>query len=265
MAERKSYGKQVFASLVITVLVLGALVYAFGAYLIPKYQISQQQIYDVMVKLFPILIGLVMIQAGVMVAHRRDDEYADQVDKLPPNAYDEPLSRLPGDDPARLKSQNMVFSQPLSEATKEEPAKTEEPIVAESEETAISPTVTIPAATQSVEDSFSSILENELESAADMDYDLTLVLATSSDEAGRAKTNERIASLIDHSAFAFTLDDGTEAMIFPFFNQEETEEVMDKVVETLRTEQPGNELKLGYASRSGRVIDSDILIGEAKA
>ena len=94
---------------------------------------------------------------------------------------------------------------------------------------------------------------------------MTVVYATSSDEAGRAKTNERIASLIDPSAFAFTLDDGTEAMIFPFFNQEETEEVMDKVVETLRTEQPGNELKLGYASRSGRVIDSDILIGEAKA
>ncbi|MDD7201982.1 MAG: hypothetical protein SPF89_08445 [Sphaerochaetaceae bacterium] len=266
MAERKSYGKQIFASLVITVLVLGALVYAFGAYLIPKYQITQQQIYDIMVKLFPILIGLVMIQAGVMVAHRRDDEYADQVDKLPPNAYDEPLSRLPGDDPARLKSQNMVFSQPLAEdETKEEPAKSEEPIVTESEETAISPTVTIPAAAQSVEDSFTSILENELESAADMDYDLTLVLATSSDEASRAKANERIASLIDPSAFSFTLDDGTEAMIFPFFNQEETEEVMDKVVETLKGEQPQNELKLGYASRSGRVIGSDILIGEAKA
>ena len=267
MAEGRSYGKQIFASLVITVLVLAALAYGFGAYLIPKYQITQAQIYEVMVKLFPILIGLVMIQAGVMVAHRRDDEYADQVDKLPPNSYDEPLSHLPGDDPARLTSQSMVYGQPTAGQNSGMQENAEEPIIKESEEMPISPTVTVPAASLSnVEDSFPSILQNELESASDMDYDLTLVLASSSDEAAnRSKINARIASLIDSNAFSFTLDDGTQAMIFPFFNQEEAEQVMDKVVDTLKQEMPENELKLGYASRDGRIIDSEILIGEAKA
>jgi hypothetical protein len=83
MAESKHYGRQIVGSLVLTIIILGAVATLFGMYLIPKYQISREQIYNVAVKVFPLVIGLVMIQIGTMVASRRDEDYADEVDKLP--------------------------------------------------------------------------------------------------------------------------------------------------------------------------------------
>ena len=91
MSENKHYGRQIILSLFLTVFILLALLYLASRYLLPLYSVNQEQIYDVLTKLFPLLIGLVMIEIGVLVARKRDEDIADQIDKLPPNAYDKPL------------------------------------------------------------------------------------------------------------------------------------------------------------------------------
>lgn len=113
MSENKHYGRQIILSLFLTVFILLALLYLASRYLLPLYSVNQEQIYDVLTKLFPLLIGLVMIEIGVLVARKRDEDIADQIDKLPPNAYDKPLYTLPGDDPLHRHTDEMVHSHPL--------------------------------------------------------------------------------------------------------------------------------------------------------
>ncbi|HKM08217.1 MAG TPA: hypothetical protein VJ869_14740, partial [Sphaerochaeta sp.] len=137
MSENKHYGRQILLSLFLTVFILLVLLYVASRYLLPLYSINQDQIYGVLVKLFPLLIGLVMIEIGVLVARKRDEDFADEIDKLPPNAYDKPLYTLPGDDPLHRHSDDMVFSQSLTESYKPD-AQALEP---ENELIAPSPTI----------------------------------------------------------------------------------------------------------------------------
>lgn len=118
MSENKHYGRQILLSLFLTVFILLGLLYLASRYLLPLYSINQQQIYDVLVKLFPLLIGLIMIEIGVLVARRRDEDFADEIDKLPPNAYDKPLYILPGDDPLHRHTDGMVLSQNVADKYK---------------------------------------------------------------------------------------------------------------------------------------------------
>ncbi len=118
MSENKHYGRQILLSLFITVFILLVLLYVASRYLLPLYSINQEQIYDVLVKLFPLLIGLIMIEIGVLVARRRDEDFADEIDKLPPNAYDKPLYTLPGDDPLHRHTDEIVFSQSVADEYK---------------------------------------------------------------------------------------------------------------------------------------------------
>ena len=114
MSENKHYGRQILLSLFLTVFILLVLLYVASRYLLPLYSINQEQIYAVLIKLFPLLIGLIMIEIGVLVARKRDEDFADEIDKLPPNAYDKPLYTLPGDDPLHRHTDEMVFSQSLA-------------------------------------------------------------------------------------------------------------------------------------------------------
>ncbi len=118
MSENKHYGRQILLSLFITVFILLGLLYLASRYLLPLYSINQEQIYDVLVKLFPLLIGLIMIEIGVLVARRRDEDLADEIDKLPPNAYDKPLYILPCDDPLHRHTDGMVLGQSIAEEYK---------------------------------------------------------------------------------------------------------------------------------------------------
>ena len=118
MSENKHYGRQILLSLFLTVFILLGLLYLASRYVLPLYSINQEQIYDVLVKLFPLLIGLIMIEIGVLVARRRDEDFADEIDKLPPNAYDKPLYTLPGDDPLHRHTDEMVLSQNVADTYK---------------------------------------------------------------------------------------------------------------------------------------------------
>jgi len=115
--------------LFLTVFILLGLLYLASRYLLPLYSINQEQIYEVLVKLFPLLIGLIMIEIGVLVARRRDEDFADEIDKLPPNAYDKPLYTLPGDDPQHRHTDGMVHSQSMADRY-----KPNEPVLAPEDE-----------------------------------------------------------------------------------------------------------------------------------
>ena len=62
MSENKHYGRQIFLSLFLTVFLLLAVLYLASRFLLPLYDINQEMLYGLLVKLFPLLIGLVMIE-----------------------------------------------------------------------------------------------------------------------------------------------------------------------------------------------------------
>ena len=99
MATASKTAKLVITSIVISIIVLAAFTLIFIRFIVPAYQITEDQIYSVLTKLFPVLIGLILIQIGVMAAKKGEPEYKDTIDKLSPNAYDSALYTEPKDDP----------------------------------------------------------------------------------------------------------------------------------------------------------------------
>ena len=102
MPKPKNTAKLVVTSVVISFVVIAVFALVFLNYIVPAYQITEEQIYNVLIRLFPVLIGLILIQIGVMIARRNEDDFADTVDKLPPNAYSKPYESAPKDDPANV-------------------------------------------------------------------------------------------------------------------------------------------------------------------
>ena len=99
MATAPKTAKLVITSIVISIIVLAAFTLIFIRFIVPAYQITEDQIYSVLTKLFPVLIGLILIQIGVMAAKKGEPEYKDTIDKLSPNAYDSALYTEQKDDP----------------------------------------------------------------------------------------------------------------------------------------------------------------------
>ena len=118
MAKPSKTAKLVVTSIVITLIVLAAFTLVFINFIVPAYQITEDQIYSVLTRLFPVLIGLILIQIGVMAAKKGEPEYKDTIDKLSPNAYDSALYTEAKDDPMlRGKVSPEVFSNGAAAAT----------------------------------------------------------------------------------------------------------------------------------------------------
>ena len=118
MAKPSKTAKLVVTSIVITLIVLAAFTLMFINFIVPAYQITEDQIYSVLTRLFPVLIGLILIQIGVMAAKKGEPEYKDTIDKLSPNAYDSALYTEAKDDPMlRGKVSPEVFSNGAAAAT----------------------------------------------------------------------------------------------------------------------------------------------------
>lgn len=100
MAKSQSTSKLVVTSVILSLIVIAVFALVFMNYIVPAYNITDDDVYSVLLKLFPILIGLVLIQIGIIAGKRNEDDYKDQVDKLPPNSYTRPLESAAMDDPA---------------------------------------------------------------------------------------------------------------------------------------------------------------------
>ena len=139
MSKPSSNLKVILSSVVISALVLGIFAVVFLMYLVPSYQITNEQIYSVLIKLFPIIIGLVLIQIGIVVGKRNDDDFQDQIDKLTPNSYDSPLYKAPKDDPmmkgdldpARFNLEGTANPERIREVVKEVPVETVKEVIKE--------------------------------------------------------------------------------------------------------------------------------------
>ena len=96
MSKKKGF-RTVVATVIVTLVVLAALSYATLKYIAPAYQLNQNKIYQVAVKVFPLILGITLIAIASVLAGGKDEE--DEDDKLPPNAYDSTLFDEPKDDP----------------------------------------------------------------------------------------------------------------------------------------------------------------------
>ncbi|WP_320130853.1 hypothetical protein [uncultured Sphaerochaeta sp.] len=279
MLENKHYGRQIFLSLFVTVFLLVVILYLSVKFLVPMYNINQEQIYNVLVRLFPILIGLVMIEIGVLIARRKDEDYTDDnADKLPPNAYDRPLYTLPGDDPTHLHSDEMTFGHevvakessdldfnlvqagPLEAAVQEEKEIIRP--VTEQTETKLSDGVTM-VAMASYDTSFDSILDLELKNAITQNYDLTLILIDIKNGPKGPISDKMIAQCTD-LAYCYLMDNDFIAVILPFYNSEEAKSFMLSLIQDCKAEFGGCSMEIGFSSLNGRSVDSKFLYGEAE-
>jgi hypothetical protein len=337
MSANKHYGRQIVLSLFLTVIGILGLLYLASRFLLPHIDVNQQQVYDVLVKLFPLLLGLIMIEIGVLVARRRDEEIEEEADRLPPNAYDRPFHTLPGDDPVHLHTEDLTYAQPMAKASyvaQQAPEPVAQPVAppvvqpvvepvqerviepvaevvpepvvqaaidpvvdevatpAEIEPVApmtiepameepvavapVTPSVAAPiAAVQApVEEEellelintgdFATILAVELENALQMEYDLTLVIINV-DEGPAHLIANKLVMLSADLAYSFTRDDDSIAMVLPFYNNDEAKTFTLSMVESCQKEFAPAMLKVGFASRAGRIVDADQLIHEAEA
>ena len=120
MSKTKSTAKLVITSVILSLIVLAIFTLVFLKYIVPVYSITEKQVYDVLVKLFPILVGLALIQIGIIAGKRNDEDFKDQIDKLPPNSYSTLAGQGLSDDPsnvslntAPLKAEPTVIEKPV--------------------------------------------------------------------------------------------------------------------------------------------------------
>ena len=99
MAKASKTWKLVITTIILSLIFITAFVAVFINIIVPTYDITREEIYEILSKVFPILIGLVIIEIGVLVGKRDGDEYKDTIDKLSPNAYDSALYSPALDDP----------------------------------------------------------------------------------------------------------------------------------------------------------------------
>lgn len=103
MAKAKNTSKLVLTSVILSILILAVFTGVFILFIVPAYNISRDDVYNILSKALPILIGLVFIEIAVITSGRNNpdnDEYMEKIDKLAPNAYDSPLYTRPLDDPS---------------------------------------------------------------------------------------------------------------------------------------------------------------------
>jgi hypothetical protein len=110
---KKRNSKSVILTILVTVIVLAVLSFIAIKFLLPSYVQQHQnvdvqyKIYRFAVRLFPLLVGIVLIVIASMIINSKDEDEVDEDDLLPPNSYDDQLFENPNDDPIR-RVQNKV-------------------------------------------------------------------------------------------------------------------------------------------------------------
>lgn len=107
MAEKKRKVSSIFVTMLVTILFLALLTFVVIRFLLPKYVALETEIFYYAFKIYPLIIGLVLIQVSYIISRRNIPENTD-TDKLPPNAYDSPLFEAPKDDPTAIASYRKI-------------------------------------------------------------------------------------------------------------------------------------------------------------
>lgn len=99
MAKASNVWKLIVLSVVISLVVLAVFTAVFITMIVPAYNITREQVYSVLSRALPILIGLVLVEIGLLIGKKGEPEHNDPIDKLTPNSYDSWLYSRPVDDP----------------------------------------------------------------------------------------------------------------------------------------------------------------------
>lgn len=99
MAKASRTWKLVVTTIIISLVILAAFTAVFITLIVPAYDITREQIYSILTRVFPVLIGLILIEIALVVGRTKDDDFKDNIDKLSPNAYDMPFYTPAVDDP----------------------------------------------------------------------------------------------------------------------------------------------------------------------
>ena len=110
--EGSSASKILFSVLAAMALLAGASV-LFITWAVPAYGIDIAVVYSVLTRLFPILIGLILMQIGIILASPSSSDKTDPADILVKDDYDDPLYALPNEDPALKTTAASSYLEPV--------------------------------------------------------------------------------------------------------------------------------------------------------
>ena len=100
MSKQTGYVRNIFFSIIVSLLVLLSLGFLSIKYLVPIYDLQTQDIYRFLIYLLPVLIGLALIEIGSIISSKDNNVKDKTEDLLPKNSYDAPLFDTINDDPA---------------------------------------------------------------------------------------------------------------------------------------------------------------------
>ena len=130
MSESNKTVKLIITSVIISAVVLGIFTVIFSLYMVPNLGITDSQIYSVLMKLFPIVIGLILIEVGIMIARRNRKIEKNEEDRLPANQY----ADVSSNDPAKEVVREVIKEVPvevIKEVEKEVPVEVIKEVVRE--------------------------------------------------------------------------------------------------------------------------------------
>lgn len=130
MSESNKTVKLVITSVIISAVVLGIFTVIFSLYMVPNLGITDSQIYSVLMKLFPIVIGLILIEVGIMIARRNRKIEKNEEDRLPANQY----ADVSSNDPAKEVVREVIKEVPvevIKEVEKDVPVEVIKEVVRE--------------------------------------------------------------------------------------------------------------------------------------
>ena len=81
-----------------TMLVLVVLSYVLITYVLPYYKVSAEILYSVLIRLLPIIIGLILVQIAIIIHPPQVPKDTDQSDTLEKDDYTRPLYNLPREE-----------------------------------------------------------------------------------------------------------------------------------------------------------------------
>lgn len=106
----------ILISAIITLLVLSAFSYVFVRQLVPRFALSSETIYFVLIRLLPISIGLVLVLIAIVIAPPRVPKDADEADMIERDEFTSPLFTLPVEEETTPPAHATMPVEPLSEA-----------------------------------------------------------------------------------------------------------------------------------------------------
>lgn len=275
MAKPSKTTKLVVTSMIISIAVLVVFVLVFMNAIVPAYEMTQSEIYSALTKIFPILLGLLLIQIGIMIAKKEDSledaapkEPEIQIVEKPVEVIKEVPVEVIKEVPVEVVKTVEVPVEVIKEVPVEVVKTVEVPVeVVKTVEVPVEVTKTVEVPVEVIREvqvpvevikevevekepepvflDFHQTLEAEAEDAAKFGYNLSVV-AVKAD----GISEEAVEAALEEDSLVFT-ENGLIYTILPLYNRAEAESAM------------ADFSIINIASLDGRSVSASELIAEA--